>query len=113
MDVGTISLVLVLALIVLLAIGMPLGLASAALALLVLVMKFEPTLLTHPSCYLFERAACILHAHALLLSRLHDGEWWKNDPVCTRISLGFTAISCNGSFSRADFEGQWKIVRIG
>ena len=53
MDVGTISLVLVLGLIVLLAIGMPLGLASAALALLVLVMKFEPTLLTHPTCYLW------------------------------------------------------------
>jgi TRAP-type mannitol/chloroaromatic compound transport system permease large subunit len=58
MDVGTISLVLMLGLIILLAIGMPLGLASATLALLVLVMKFEPTILTHPTCYLFESAAC-------------------------------------------------------
>ena len=52
MDIGTISLVVVLALIVLLAIGMPLGLASAVLALVVLVMKFEPTIITMPHCYL-------------------------------------------------------------
>lgn len=53
MDVGTISIVLVLGLIILLAIGMPLGLASAFLALVVLVMKFEPTLITDPWCYLW------------------------------------------------------------
>ena len=53
MDVGTISLVVVLRLIILLAIGMPLGMASAALALVVLVMKFEPTILTMPQCYMW------------------------------------------------------------
>jgi TRAP-type mannitol/chloroaromatic compound transport system permease large subunit len=54
MDVGTISMILVLGLLVLLAIGMPLGLASASLALLVMVMKFEPTLLTHTGCYIWQ-----------------------------------------------------------
>ena len=53
MDVGTISIILVLSLIVLLAIGMPLGFASAFLAVLVMVMKFEPTLLTNPECYIW------------------------------------------------------------
>jgi len=53
MDVGTISMVLVLGLIVLLAIGMPLGFASAFLALVVMILKFEPSMLTHPSCYLW------------------------------------------------------------
>jgi TRAP-type mannitol/chloroaromatic compound transport system permease large subunit len=38
---------------VLLAIGMPLGFASAVMALAVMIMKFEPTLLTDPSCYIF------------------------------------------------------------
>jgi TRAP-type mannitol/chloroaromatic compound transport system permease large subunit len=56
MDIGTISLVVVFGLIILLAIGMPLGLASGALALVVLVLKFEPTLLTMPQCYLW--ASC-------------------------------------------------------
>ncbi len=53
MDIGTISLIVVLGLIILLAIGMPLGLASGALALVVLVLKFEPTLLTDPHCYMW------------------------------------------------------------
>ncbi|MEL7167191.1 MAG: TRAP transporter large permease subunit [Pseudomonadota bacterium] len=52
MDIGTISLIVVLGLVVLLAIGMPLGFASAVMGTLVLVLKFEPTLITHPHCYL-------------------------------------------------------------
>lgn len=53
MDIGTISIVLVLGLVFLLAIGMPLGLASAVLALVVMILKFEPTFLTQPHCYLW------------------------------------------------------------
>ncbi len=52
-DIGTISLVLVLGLIILLAIGMPLGFASAFLALVVMILRFEPTILTDPWCYLW------------------------------------------------------------
>ncbi|MEM6760274.1 MAG: TRAP transporter large permease subunit [Pseudomonadota bacterium] len=52
MDIGTISLIVVLGLVVLLAIGMPLGFASAFMGTLVLVLRFEPTLITHPHCYL-------------------------------------------------------------
>ena len=53
MDPATISTVLILGLIVLLAIGMPLGFASAFLALVVMIMKFEPTMFTDTSCYLW------------------------------------------------------------
>jgi len=52
MDIGTISLILVFGLIALLAIGMPLGFASAIMGTVVLVLKFEPTLLTDPLCYM-------------------------------------------------------------
>ena len=52
MDAGTISLILILGLIFLLAIGMPLGFASAFLALVVMILKFEPTILSNPLCYL-------------------------------------------------------------